>query len=165
MILSSSSNHWDDAKASKDQSHVFKHWKESHANEPMPRFGARVIKFYKSSMQRQIGESTLLWRWTKDKGHIRILNQKGMYNRCHLGRLVLEESVQQEKVDDTGQEMEGKGDDDKQEDERKSKVSLNENVSKSKASKTNSNKSNLNVKTNEQMNNNTADIARYFKKK
>ena len=72
-----SSNHWDDAKASKDQSHVFKHWKESHANEPMPRFGARVIKFYKSSMQRQIGESTLLWRWTKDKGHIRILNQQG----------------------------------------------------------------------------------------
>ena len=117
-------------------------------------------------MQRQIGESTLLWRWTKDKGHIRILNQKGMYNRCHLGRLVLEESVQQEKVDDTGQEIEGKGND-KQEDESKSKVSLNENDSKSKASKTNSNKSNsnLNVKTNKQKNNNTADIARYFQKK
>ena len=155
-----SSDHWDDARASKDQSHVFRHWKECHANEPMPRFGARVIKFYKSSMQRQIGESTLLWRWTKDKGHIRILNQKGMYNRCHLGRLVLEESVQQEKVDDTGQEMEGK-DDEKQADERKSKVPLGS-KSKSKASET---ILNINVKTNKQMNNNTADITRYFKKK
>ena len=161
-----SSDHWDDARASRDQSHIFRHWKDCHANEPMPRFGAKVIKFYKSSMLRQISESTLLWRWTKDKSHIHILNQKGMYNRCHLARLVLEESVQQEKVDDTGQEIEGKGND-KQEDESKSKVSLNENDSKSKASKTNSNKSNsnLNVKTNKQKNNNTADIARYFQKK
>ena len=62
-----SSDHWDDARASKDQSHVFRHWKDCHANEPMPMFGARVIKFYKSSMLRQISESTLLWRWTKDK--------------------------------------------------------------------------------------------------
>ena len=114
-------------------------------------------------MQRQIAESTLLWRWTKDKGHIRILNQKGMYNRCHLARLVLEEGVQQEKVDDTGQETEGKGDE-KQEDDGKSKVPLGS-KSKSKASKTISTISNLNVKTNKQMNNNTADIARYFKKK
>ena len=82
-----SSDHWDDAKASKDQSHVFKHWKDCHANEPMPRFGARVIRFYKSSMLRQISESTLIWRWTKDKCHINLLNQKGMYNRCHLARL------------------------------------------------------------------------------
>ena len=77
---------------------------------------------------------------------------------CHLGRLVLEESVQQEKVDDTGQEMEGK-DDEKQADERKSKVPLGS-KSKSKASET---ILNINVKTNKQMN--TADITRYFKKK
>ena len=71
--------------------------------------------------------------------------------------------MQQEKVDDTGQETEGKGDE-KQEDDGKSKVPLGS-KSKSKASKTISTISNLNVKTNKQMNNNTADIARYFKKK
>ena len=38
-----SSNHWDDAKASKDQSHVFKHcWKESHKNKPMPSRVAQI---------------------------------------------------------------------------------------------------------------------------
>ena len=154
-----SSNHWDDAKASKDQSHVFKHWKESHANEPMPRFGARVIKFYKSSMQRQIAESTLLWRWTKDKGHIRILNQKGMYNRCHLARLVLDESVQKEKIDDTGQELDRKGDMKQEDDGTNGKSPSIEYVTNSKASKT----SFKGKKTNKQIDK-SADISKYFKK-
>ena len=157
-----SSDHWDDARASKDQSHVFRHWKDCHANEPMPRFGARVIKFYKSSMLRQISESTLLWRWTKDKSHIHILNQKGMYNRCHLARLVLEESVQKEKIDDTGQELEGKGDMKQEEDGRNSKSPSIEKVTNSKASKPTFNSTFKGKKTNEQKNN-TADISRYFK--
>ena len=154
-----SSDHWDDAKASKDQSHVFRHWKDCHANEPMPRFGARVIRFYKSSMLRQISESTLLWRWTKDKGHIHILNQKGMYNRCHLARLVLEESVQKEKIDDTGQELEGKGNMKQEEGEKNGKGPPIDNVTNSKASKATFNKK----KTNKQ-NDNTADLSRYFYK-
>ena len=157
-----SSDHWDDARASKDQSHVFRHWKDCHANEPMPRFGARVIKFYKSSMLRQISESTLLWRWTKDKSHIHILNQKGMYNRCHLARLVLEESVQKEKIDDTGQELEGKGDMKQEEDGRNSKSPSIEKVTNSKASKPTFNSTFEGKKTNKQKNN-TADISRYFK--
>ena len=154
-----SSDHWDDARASKDQSHVFRHWKDCHANEPMPRFGARVIKFYKSSMLRQISESTLLWRWTKDKDHIQILNQKGMYNRCHLARLVLEESAQKEKIDDTGQEQERKGDMKQEEDGRNGKSPSIENVTNSKASKTTF----KGKKTNKQIDK-TADISKYFKK-
>ena len=154
-----SSDHWDDARASKDQSHVFRHWKDCHANEPMPRFGARVIKFYKSSMLRQISESTLLWRWTKDKDHIQILNQKGMYNRCHLARLVLEESAQKEKIDDTGQEQERKGDMKQEEDGRNGKSPSIENVTNSKASNTTF----KGKKTNKQIDK-TADISKYFKK-
>ena len=110
-------------------------------------------------MQRQIAESTLLWRWTKDKGHIRILNQKGMYNRCHLARLVLEESVQKEKIDDTGQEQERKGDMKQEEDGRNGKSPYIENVTNSKASNTTF----KGKKTNKQ-NDNTADISTYFKK-
>ena len=162
-----SSDHWDDARASKDQSHVFRHWKDCHANEPMPMFGARVIKFYKSSMLRQISESTLLWRWTKDKSHIHILNQKGMYNRCHLARLVLEESAQNEKVDDTGQELEGKGNMKQEEDGKNSRCPSIDNDTNSKSSKatlnSNSNSTFKGKKTNKQKNN-TADLSKYFKK-
>ena len=162
-----SSDHWDNAKASKDQSHVFKHWKDCHANEPMPRFGARVIRFYKSSMLRQISESTLIWRWTKDKCHIHLLNQKGMYNRCHLARLVLEERVQNEKVDDTGQELEGKGNMKQEEDVKNSRGPSIDNDTNSKSSKTtfnsNSNSTFKGKKTNKQKNN-TADLSKYFKK-
>ena len=163
-----SSDHWDDARASRDQSHIFRHWKDCHANEPMPRFGAKVIKFYKSSMLRQISESTLLWRWTKDKSHIHILNQKGMYNRCHLARLVLEESAQNEKVDDTGQELEGKGNMKQEEDVKNSRSPSIDNDTNSKSSKTTTFNSNSNStfkgkKTNKQKNN-TADLSKYFKK-
>ena len=38
-------------------------------------------------------------------GKFRIMNQKGMYNRCHLARLVLEENTVKEKSDlDPGEE-------------------------------------------------------------
>ena len=154
-----SSEHWDDAMASKDTSHVFRHWQESHAGEAMPRFGARVLRFHKTSMSRQISESTLLWRWSK-RGDLRILNQKGMYNRCHLGRLVVEESVQHEKVDDPGEENEGKGVM-KPVDDKKGRGSSIKNESQPTASETNSNPTNV-TKTNKQ-NNNSANITNYFK--
>ena len=112
-------------------------------------------------MLRQISESTLLWRWTKDKGHIHILNQKGMYNRCHLARLVLEESVQKEKIDDTGQELEGKGNMKQEEDESNGKSPSIDNVTNSKASNTTFKGK---KKTNKQNDKNTADLSRYFRK-
>ena len=41
-------------------------------------------------------------------GKFRIMNQKGMYNRCHLARLVLEENTVKEKGDlDPGEVKEG----------------------------------------------------------
>ena len=110
-------------------------------------------------MSRQISESTLLWRWSK-RGDLRILNQKGMYNRCHLARLVVEESVQQEKTDDPGEEIEGKGDQ-KPEDDKKSEGPPNDNESKPRASETSSNNSINKKKTNRQ-NNNSANISKYF---
>ena len=82
-----------------------------------------------------------------------------MYNRCHLARLVLEESVQKEKIDDTGQELEGKGNMKQEEDERNSKGPTIDNVTNSKTSKTTF----KGKKTNKQ-NDNTADISTYFKK-
>ena len=117
-----------------EEDHVFRHWQESHAGEAMPRFGARVLRFHKTSMSRQISESTLLWRWSK-RGDLQILNQKGMFNRCHLARLVVEERVQHEKIDNPGEVIEGKGDQ-KPEDDKKSKGTPNENESKPRASET-----------------------------
>ena len=83
-----------------------------------------------------------------------------MYNRCHLARLVVEESVQQEKTDDPGEEIEGKGDQ-KPEDDKKSKGPPNDNESKPRASETSSNNSINKKKTNRQ-NNNSANISKYF---
>ena len=84
-----------------------------------------------------------------------------MYNRCHLARLVVEESVQQEKTDDPGEENERKGDQ-KLEDDKKSKGPSIDNESKSTASETNSiNNTGNNKKTNKQKNN-SADITKYF---
>ena len=91
---------------------------------------------------------------------LRILNQKGMYNRCHLARLVVEESVQQEKTDDPGEGIEGKGDQ-KPEDDKKSEGPPNDNESKPRASETSSNNSINKKKTNRQ-NNNSANISKYF---
>ena len=155
-----SSEHWDDAMASKDTSHVFRHWQESHAGEAMPRFGARVLRFHKTSMSRQISESTLLWRWSK-RGDLQILNQKGMFNRCHLARLVVEERDQHEKIDNPGEVIEGKGDQ-KPEGEKKGKGSPNENESKPRASETNSTNS-INKKKTNRPSNNSADLSKYFK--
>ena len=84
-----------------------------------------------------------------------------MFNRCHLARLVVEERVQHEKIDNPGEVIEGKGDQ-KPEDEKKGKGSPNENESKPRASETNSNNSINKKKTNRQ-NNNPADLSKYFK--
>ena len=84
-----------------------------------------------------------------------------MYNRCHLARLVLEESVQKEKIDDTGQELEGKGNMKQEEDERNGKSPSIDNVTNSKASNTTFKGK---KKTNKQNDKNTADLSRYFRK-
>ena len=81
--------------------------------------------------------------------------------------MVLEESAQNEKVDDTGQELEGKGNMKQEEDVKNSRSPSIDNDTNSKSSKatlnSNSNSTFKGKKTNKQKNN-TADLSKYFKK-
>ena len=147
---------------SKEDSHQYRHWQDCHANEDRPKFGAKVIRFYSTAMSRQIAESTLLWRWSKMGEKFRIMNQKGMYNRCHLARLVLEENTVKEKGDlDPGEVKEGNEPSKLPVDEDKSKTPTKSNDSNPKPSKAKPN-FNFNVKTNGQKYK-SANIASYFK--
>ena len=96
-------------------------------------------------------------------GKFRIMNQKGMYNRCHLARLVLEENTVKEKGDlDPGEVKEGNEPNKLPEDDDKSKTPTKSNDSNPKPSKTRPNNFNFNVKTNGQKYK-SANISSYFK--
>ena len=91
------------------------------------------------------------------------MNQKGMYNRCHLARLVLEENTVKEKGDlDPGEVKEGNEPNKLPEDDDKSKTPTKSNDSNPKPSKTRPNNFNFNVKTNGQKYK-SANISSYFK--
>ena len=90
------------------------------------------------------------------------MNQKGMYNRCHLACLVLEENTVKEKGDlDPGEVKEGNEPSKLPVDEDKSKTPTKSNDSNPKPSKAKPN-FNFNVKTNGQKYK-SANIASYFK--
>ena len=64
-----------------------------------PKFKASVVRFHQKSLVRQLEEAVILWRLSRGPGPgdppgpgIRIMNSKGMYNRCSIKRLVLEDS-------------------------------------------------------------------------
>ena len=79
--------HYDDLKKKRADSHMWKHWEIDHAGEEQePQFKLKVVKTFQSSLDRQIAEAVRIRR--RGAG---ILNSKGVYNRCTLPRLVVEE--------------------------------------------------------------------------
>ena len=62
------------------------------ANKDMktPEFNFRVVKSYKTSLERQIGEAIRI----QSRGNV--LNQRGEYNRCNITRLVLDSKWEEE---------------------------------------------------------------------
>ena len=57
----------------------------SHGGKGAPEFSFRVVKSCKSSLERQVREAVRI--------HMRgnVLNKKGLYNRCKLTRLVVDQ--------------------------------------------------------------------------
>ena len=89
--------------------HMTKHFHECHQGEERPKFKARILKYFNQAYLRQLGEATYIWRLSRQNGvNIRILNSKGMYNRCSLERLQIIDSV-----------TEGQGSEPRKENERK----------------------------------------------
>jgi hypothetical protein len=76
--------HVADFQARGEDSHMMKHWTGSHMGGPPPTFHQTVVKRYKSSLARQIGESVRIQMRGK------VLNSAGVYNRSKLTRLVVD---------------------------------------------------------------------------
>ena len=81
--------HHDDFKNIKAGSHILKHYMENHREIKMDELEMkmRIIKKYKNSFERQIGES--IWINHNLKEGTLLLNSKNEYNRCSIPRLGL----------------------------------------------------------------------------
>ena len=78
--------HLSDYKAESEDSHMLKHLSEDHPDcSPSDiKFGMSVVKSHKSSFERQIFESILIFRAGKN-----ILNSKSEFSRCKVPRLAV----------------------------------------------------------------------------
>ena len=79
--------HWRDYENLSVKSHMIKHYMGSHKDIPMNKmkFKVKIIQQYRSSFERQIGES--VWINTNLKKGVELLNLKNDYNRCSIPRL------------------------------------------------------------------------------
>ena len=69
-----------------DDSHMHKHAVTEHGDEEKPKFQFNIIRTFQSALTRQISEAVRIRR--RGEG---VLNSKGVYNRCALPRLVIEQ--------------------------------------------------------------------------
>ena len=78
--------HENDKKQLKPQSHLLKHIVDIHGDQEIDdiKFGIRVLKFTKSSFERQVLESVLIQQ-ERVKHHL--LNSRSEFNRCAVPRL------------------------------------------------------------------------------
>ena len=84
--------HKSDFHKQKTDSHQYKHVQTEHAGQLPPPFEFRVVAKFNSALTRQISEAVMIRR---REG--RILNSKGVYNRCRLPRLTLEDQPKQDR--------------------------------------------------------------------
>ena len=87
--------HWRDFKNKHEDSHILKHHQIHHGGLGDPSFHLRPIKFLNAPLTRQISEAVRIERMGEDI----LLNSKGEYNRCTLGRLTIGEVVEDNKED------------------------------------------------------------------
>ena len=151
--------HIEQYEASDPECHMTKHFHECHQGEEKPRFKARVLKYFNQAYLRQLGEATYLWRLSKQNGvNIRILNSKGMYNRCSLERLQMERSTEGG-GSETSKEIEITKDKKLVEDQ----VPANSNQTLSESNNASKGKKNFMTKTRtERQGAKSADITHYF---
>ena len=82
-------------------SHMVKHWSTQHGGKKTS-FSFKIISFFASPLERQVAEAVRILH----TGAKRILNSKGMYNRCSLPRIVAKDSVEEVTLGDTEENAE-----------------------------------------------------------
>ena len=88
--------HKADYTKEKTDSHQYKHVQSDHDGQVPPTFEFRVLAKFNSALTRQISEAVMIRR---REG--KILNSKGVYNRCKLPRLTLEDQPKQDRTETT----------------------------------------------------------------
>ena len=94
------SEHLNDMRTIKPSSHLLKHVLDKHEGETLDEvdFRMKVVKFHKSSFERQVHESVLI---QASKTHF-LLNSKMEYNRCQIPRIAIkmgEKEIKERKKD------------------------------------------------------------------
>ena len=72
----------EDAEKEKKGSHIYKHWSVHHGGV-RTRFSFKILSFYESPLERQVGEFVRIDR----TGATRILNSKAAYSRSRVPRI------------------------------------------------------------------------------
>ena len=88
-----------DFLAEKLDSHMHKHSELEHHNDvAKPTFQFRTVRTFRSALTRQIAEAVRIRRRGTD-----VINSKGVYNRCVLPRLVIEQDVKKNQLEQLDQ--------------------------------------------------------------
>ena len=90
-LFERTSEHWQAADSLKEESHMVQHIEESHKGEGKPDFKFKVVKTFKTALDRQIAEAVRI----EMRGNI--LNRRGEYNRCSLTRLGVDKKWEEER--------------------------------------------------------------------
>jgi hypothetical protein len=83
-IYERSKEHWRDTTGRLEESHMHKHWISSHQAEGEPTFAFKLVRKYRDSLSRQVGEAVRI----QLRGNT--LNSKAVFNRSRLTRLVID---------------------------------------------------------------------------
>ena len=75
--------HWKDALGGEEESHMLD-LAAAHRDESIPEFRFRVVNTCKKTLERQVREAARV----EMRGNV--LNEKGMFNRCKLTRMVID---------------------------------------------------------------------------
>ena len=76
----------------KEESHMFEHAEESHKRESLPQFKFKLVRSFKSALDRQIAEAIRI----EMRGAV--LNRRGEYNRCSVTRLGVDRKWEEKRV-------------------------------------------------------------------
>ena len=86
-LFERSQEHLADGVGKQKDSHMYKHWAESHPEEnSLPHFKFKLISTYQDCLTRQISEAVRIARREE------VLNSKSEFNRCRITRLTIEKT-------------------------------------------------------------------------
>ena len=81
--------HWRDFENLSEKSHILKHYLNCHRDKNIKemKMSVKIVKSYRSSFERQIGESVMINHNLRE--NVQLLNSKNEYNRCSIPRLTI----------------------------------------------------------------------------